>query len=124
MLLYESASGMHGRRKALQGDEYTNIFFHFNNPEWRPMVVPIVRHKWRARRDYERAVGKRFTTYADAGSTARRWDDNTPCHRLRNRTDALLVAGGFADPPLEAGFVASRLTPSTHFDAAQPMKDP
>ena len=36
-VLYESAKCMHGRPKALQGDQYVNEFFHYrpmNDPKW------------------------------------------------------------------------------------------
>ena len=40
VMLYESASGLHGRKTPLQGDEFTNIFYHFRSPNWEPQVLP------------------------------------------------------------------------------------
>mmetsp|Transcript_12554 Transcript_12554/g.24327 ORF Transcript_12554/g.24327 Transcript_12554/m.24327 type:complete len:484 (+) Transcript_12554:91-1542(+) len=42
-MLYESAKCMHGRPTPLEGDYYTNVFFHYrpvNDPTWFKRVVP------------------------------------------------------------------------------------
>jgi hypothetical protein len=38
-LFYESAVVPHGRSKSLDGDEYSNIFFHFCPPGWQETAV-------------------------------------------------------------------------------------
>jgi len=40
-LLYESATLPHGRLKPLQGDEYSNIFFHFRPSDWTRIVEDL-----------------------------------------------------------------------------------
>ena len=42
ILMYESASSLHGRHKPLKGDEFANIFFHFRSPEWAPTIKKIM----------------------------------------------------------------------------------
>jgi hypothetical protein len=38
IVLYEGASMLHGRKDALEGDQFTNVFFHFRSPNWYPQV--------------------------------------------------------------------------------------
>jgi hypothetical protein len=41
IVLYEGASTLHGRKDALEGDQFTNVFFHFRSPKWYPLVSNV-----------------------------------------------------------------------------------
>jgi hypothetical protein len=100
VMLYESASGLHGRKDPLMGDEFTNIFFHFRSPDWLPAIQNILGADgyWAKRRRFE-AHHQRLTSIADAPHKERLWRSTDECIPERSRSDPLLPEGGFMQTP-------------------------
>lgn len=107
VMLYESASSIHGRKTPLRGDEFTNVFFHFRSPNWLPEVNKRLDAYWGVRRDYETTVSRPLTSLANAPRIKRRYGAADSCHALRNRTTPLMQLSGFTDTPAVEAFNAS-----------------
>eukprot|EP00928_Gymnodinium_smaydae_P004758 TRINITY_DN11623_c1_g1_i1.p1 TRINITY_DN11623_c1_g1~~TRINITY_DN11623_c1_g1_i1.p1 ORF type:complete len:440 (-),score=57.93 TRINITY_DN11623_c1_g1_i1:55-1374(-) len=99
VMLYESATGLHGRKKPLNGDEFANIFFHFRSPGWLPKVEKMLSEEyWPTRWSFESST-KRLTSLADAPKRSRQWRSDDQCIPLRSRYAPLMVEGHFMDTP-------------------------
>lgn len=73
IVLYEGASMLHGRKDALEGDQFTNVFFHFRSPNWLPAVQKKLDGYWDARRAFEDAAGGALTSLGQAPPMQRHW---------------------------------------------------
>jgi hypothetical protein len=103
IVLYEGASTMHGRKDALKGDQFTNVFYHFRTSEWEPAVTAKLDHYWDTRRKYEVASRTTLTSLGNAGPVKRHWTSDDQCIPQRSRLDPLMPEGHFMDlPPPEA----------------------
>jgi len=100
VMLYESASGLHGRKDPLMGDEFTNIFFHFRSPDWLPAIQRILGEDnyWEQRRRFE-AHHRHLTSLEDAPPKERLWRASDQCIPERSRREPLLSEGGFMSTP-------------------------
>jgi len=103
--LYEGAAVLHGRKDALKGDEFTNVFFHFRSPSWLPAIKETMDGYWPARSKFERAAGVHLTSLADAPKLNRHFKSDDQCLPLRSREDPLMVAGQFMTFPKEETYV-------------------
>lgn len=97
ILLYESASSLHGRRTALKGDEFANVFFHFRSPEWLPAIKRIMGSVyWADRKKYENSHGPLLT---HVEPFERKLNSADQCLEPRSRNTALLQEAHLTDPP-------------------------
>lgn len=103
VLLYESASSLHGRRSPLRGDEFANLFFHFRSPNWLPAVQKVIDGVyWPTRRQYEHFQGRPLLP--DSKPAQRTFTSDDKCLEIRDRKNALLQAGQFTDPPKKEAY--------------------
>lgn len=97
ILLYESASSLHGRAEALAGDEFANMFFHFRSPEWVPAVRKMMEtFYWPDRQKHEQEHGRLVTS---AEPEQKDLDSDDECFEIRDRKVALMQEGRFTEPP-------------------------
>lgn len=101
VMLYESASGLHGRKDPLKGDEFTNMFFHFRSPNWLPAINSILSldNYWEKRWRFEAHHQEHLTSLANAPPKERLWKSTDQCIPERSRSDPLLKEGGFFQTP-------------------------
>jgi hypothetical protein len=105
ILLYESASSLHGRSSPLKGDEFANIFFHFRSPDWAAAVKSLLSsHYWPDRRAYEDFRG-RGDIYDPPAKFERKLSSEDQCLEVRPRERALLQDSHLTDPPKRESYV-------------------
>jgi len=109
LVMYESATSLHGRKEPLRGDEYAALYFHFRSPNW---VSDL--DKWRSgahgyfeeqrkyQELYKQKVGRSLFRTGNDPTVRRHFNASTPCLPLRGRAMPLMVDGHFMDiPPAE-----------------------
>ena len=85
VVLYEGASMLHGRKDPLEGDQFTNVFFHFRSPNWLPAVQAKLDKYWDTRGAYEKAAGKGLTSLGQAPKLQRKWTGADQVHKRNTR---------------------------------------
>jgi hypothetical protein len=101
IVLYEGASTLHGRKSALRGAQFSNIFFHFRSPSWLPTIKAKLADYWRQRDAFEVAKGGgfRLTSLANAPPVQIHHRANDQCLPIRKRTQPLMPLGHWMELP-------------------------